>query len=198
MPTGYTACISEGISFRTFVLRCARAMGACIMQRDDPGNEVPQIQEVSPYHDTELQKAKKRLTEAGYMSDEAAAKAAKIRYDSEVLSDNECNNNRKKLKIRYEVMLSQIRAWTPPTKDHYVLKEFMIDQISQSIEWDCKPCNNFSKRKLLSGDEWRAKEMKEASGDIEYHTEERNKEVKRTTERNNWITALYSDMSKYE
>ncbi|KKK60691.1 hypothetical protein LCGC14_3021870, partial [marine sediment metagenome] len=30
MPTGYTACIKDGISFEKFVMQCARAMGACV------------------------------------------------------------------------------------------------------------------------------------------------------------------------
>lgn len=35
MPTGYTADIKDGITFRDFALRCARAFGATIMQRDE-------------------------------------------------------------------------------------------------------------------------------------------------------------------
>jgi hypothetical protein len=36
MPTGYTAAIGEGIEFDKFVMQCARAMGACVMMRDEP------------------------------------------------------------------------------------------------------------------------------------------------------------------
>lgn len=43
MPTGYTAIIEEraDLSFRDFALRCARGMCACVMQRDDPMDELP-------------------------------------------------------------------------------------------------------------------------------------------------------------
>ena len=45
MPTGYTADIYEGndVSFRDFALKCARAFGACIEQRDDDANDKPKL-----------------------------------------------------------------------------------------------------------------------------------------------------------
>lgn len=37
MPTGYTADIKDGIDFKTYAMNCARAFGACVMLRDEPG-----------------------------------------------------------------------------------------------------------------------------------------------------------------
>lgn len=36
MPTGYTAAIKYGITFKEFALDCARNFGACISMRDEP------------------------------------------------------------------------------------------------------------------------------------------------------------------
>jgi len=38
MPTGYTNCIKDGVTFEQFVWKCARAMGALVMMRDEPSN----------------------------------------------------------------------------------------------------------------------------------------------------------------
>ena len=50
MPTGYTAIIEDkpGLTLREFALRCARGMGACIMQRDDNMDEPPKAPEPGP------------------------------------------------------------------------------------------------------------------------------------------------------
>jgi hypothetical protein len=51
MPTGYTAMIEEreDVTFREFALTCARAFGACIMQRDNSLAEPPKPREVDKY-----------------------------------------------------------------------------------------------------------------------------------------------------
>lgn len=45
MPSCYTSDIADGkdVSFNDFVLKCARAFGACIEQRDDNANDKPKL-----------------------------------------------------------------------------------------------------------------------------------------------------------
>ena len=49
MATGYTMDIYDGknVSFEDFCLSCARAFGACILQRDDNTSIKPQLQKAS-------------------------------------------------------------------------------------------------------------------------------------------------------
>jgi hypothetical protein len=59
MPTGYTADIKNGISFKTFAMNCARAFGACVTLRDEPGggDKIPEAFEASTYHAQQVEKA---------------------------------------------------------------------------------------------------------------------------------------------
>ena len=58
MPTGYTIDIYNGkkVTFKDFALNCARAFGACVMQRDDPADEKPKIMPEESYHTKALKK----------------------------------------------------------------------------------------------------------------------------------------------
>lgn len=72
MPTGYTAGVEDGTvtTLREYALTCARGMGACIMQRDDPMNEPPKKQEPTDYHVKWLAEAKEKLVQLAAMSNE--------------------------------------------------------------------------------------------------------------------------------
>src|SRR5690348_5408929 len=86
MPTGYTAEVAEGkvTDFRTFALRCARAFGATIMQRDDPTHDLPKMREESSHHRDELARWQQRYSDLLLMSHEEHAIAAAADYESEM------------------------------------------------------------------------------------------------------------------
>jgi hypothetical protein len=139
MPTGYTADLHDGkqITFEQFVLKCSRAMGAAITQRDEsPEMEIRELTLDDHYVET-VAKSAARLQEAisrpasewEALQDAAIAEAET--YRAKYLADQEA------MRARYEGMLDQVRAWVPPTSEHYGLKKFMIDQITSSIEFDC-------------------------------------------------------------
>jgi hypothetical protein len=68
VATRYTIGVQDGSikDFKTFALRCARAFGAGIMQRDDPMDQPPKkLTEESSYHKTEMKKAEKELYDKG-------------------------------------------------------------------------------------------------------------------------------------
>ena len=51
MPTEYTHYIKDGISFKEFALKCARAFGACITMKEDPMDvEIPKFKPDTYYH----------------------------------------------------------------------------------------------------------------------------------------------------
>ena len=71
MPTGYTEDIYNGkdVTFKDFALKCARAFGACVHQRDDDANDPPKLREPNTgYYEERLKKAKafKKPTKAEY------------------------------------------------------------------------------------------------------------------------------------
>jgi hypothetical protein len=197
MPTGYTSAISDGISFRDFALRCARGMGACIMQKDDPMNEPPKTQEPSSYHIKALAKAEALFEEMKAMSDNDATAKAHEEYKKEIASTEESIRKNIDLLSKYRCMLKQAKDWNPPTGEHVGLKEFMISQIEESIRFDCMSDYYNNKLKTLrpvSAQEWKNERVKEALLDIARHKDEANKEKERTQNRNEWITKLYESL----
>lgn len=199
MPTGYTADIGKGISFREFILRCARGMGACIMQRDDPSNDPPKLQEVSDYHKIKLAEAETTLKEIREMPDDVAEQKAKEESESEIASIEDGIRKNNDLRDKYRAMLSRVEAWQPPTSEHDGLKDFMEQQIKQSIDFDCGGSyyqDQLEKRLPISAHEWKAKHLKNALWNFNYHKDELSKEIERTEARNNWIKRLYESLDK--
>ncbi|MEG5263283.1 hypothetical protein TRP66_03140 [Pseudomonas sp. JDS28PS106] len=192
MPTGYTHDIKDGISFKAFALNCARAFGACITLRDEPGGgeKIPEEFQPSDYHFKALAEARSTLAtlesmtsmECGFKAAEQHDQGERLRLDRlKELAD---------LKQRYEEMLDCARLWSPPTADHAGLKEFMIKQISESIDWDCDTTYYSRPTERLSASEWLECAKSKAMKDIEYHKEHWAAELQRTADRNAWVNAL--------
>ena len=193
MPTGYTEDIYEGkdVSFSDFALKCARAFGACIEQRDDDLNDKPKLIEKTKdsYNIKKLEEAKKwkKPTKAEF---DAYVKKQTAYYNEQIDKQN-------KLKASYQRMLDKANAWTPPTKEHEGLKKFMINQLTESMEFDCS--NDYYQRELnnikqLTYNEY-VKDMRDRNKrDIEYHTNALKEDNERVDTRNAWISALYKSL----
>lgn len=137
MPTGYTADIKDGISFEQFVMNCANAFGACISMRDLPSDTpVPGEFEPSSYHAEQLTAARFRLAFYENMPKADAVVTCMFEYDNaEAARKQHLQENLNTLES-YRGMLSRVRTWPAPSKEHEGLKEFMIEQIVASIESD--------------------------------------------------------------
>lgn len=186
MPTGYTQ--NMNISFNDFVLQCARAFGATITLRDEPMSpDIPEFQP-SDWNTKELAKAQGRLLDLTHMSPVLKASSAAGYNARKYENFLKTTTDDIDLRDKYETMLQKVESWQPPTPDHTKLKEFMVKQLNESIEWDC----NYERETPvpLSAEQWYFQELEKASKDINYHTKEYIKEVKRVNERNAWVSAL--------
>ena len=84
MPTGYTSDIEKGITFNEFTMQCARAFGACISMRDDPGDKpIPKEFKPSTYHIEGIKKAKEKMVQLKKMSLETATQEAGKEFTEE-------------------------------------------------------------------------------------------------------------------
>jgi len=198
MPTGYTEILThKDIPFSVFAMRCARAFGATITMRDDDMS-VPIPEEFKPntrYRDEELKKAQRILDTMPELTiAECEAKAA----DEYNILTNERNNYLKESQTqikRYRVMLKEVIAWKPPTAEHQCLKDFMIEQLTTSMQHDdMAGYYNDNPIIKLDGEAWRRKQIKEASQEIEYQTKEKTGEIERTKSRNEWIKELRNSL----
>jgi len=197
MATGYTAIIAEGdreVSFKEFALGCARAFGALISMRDDPSDTpIPEKFEVDDYHLNELAKAKEALDKARAMTDDEAQALALAAYNDSKTSAIARMAKCMTLKAKYEDMLEKASNYVPPSEDHQEFKNFMIQQLTDSIKWDCDLKyyeKNLKEIKPMSGLEWRALEIKDAKYNVEYHTKKYAEDVDRVNSRNIWVSRL--------
>ena len=141
------------------------------------------------YHIKKIEKAKKWK------------KPTKAEFDAYVKKQidycNEQNEKQLKLKASYQKMLDKVNDWTPPTSEHEGLKKFMIEQLTNSLEFDCS--NDYYQRELnnikqLTYNQY-VKNMRASNKrDIEYHTNELKKDNERVDNRNAWISALYKSL----
>lgn len=192
MPTGYTADIKDGISFETYALNCARAFGACVTLRDEPGGgeRIPDSFEPSDYHAKAAEAARAELAVLDAMTPEECARAASKDYDDTETSRVMRLKHNEDRRSAYEAMLAQVNAWTPPTPDHVEYHKFMREQIEQSIDADCNSSYDRTPTKRVTGEQWAATRREELVRNIEYHGQEHAQEVRRAEQRTAWIQAL--------
>lgn len=192
MPTGYTHDVQSGeiTEFRDFALSCARAFGALVTMRDAPDSApIPDnLEPNTKYHDDEIARNEAILAEITGLSDAKCDARARKQFDKELKCHNERQQERRQHKMRYETMLKKVNKWSAPA-DHMKLKEFMKQQLTESINYDCSDYYD-STPVRLTGEEWRREQLENAASSLEYHRDEREKEIKRTDANNKWLRQL--------
>jgi hypothetical protein len=194
MPTGYTAQIKDGITFKQFIMSCARAFGACVEMREEPADApIPESFSTPSYHQERMDEAKKELALISNISIETAIIEANDAYNKELTRIKKAILESEELEVKYCHMLKQVHAWSPPSPEHVGLKDFMIEQIESSIKHDLMK-DYYEKRlceiKCSSGAQWKKTMIESKVRDIEYYAKEHEEEKSRVESRNSWIKAL--------
>ncbi len=198
MPTGYTHKIADGQSFEDFALGCARAFGACIMQRDDPADEKPKLQESSNYHTQKLLQAKEQLSEFLAMTEAEKLDYGHMCAEEDIFRINERIEKNIALSDKYTAMYMKVLDWVPPSSEHVELKKFMINQLEESKDFDCNNDYNYrelEEAKKASAMDYYNKMLDTINWDISYHSEQAQKETERTNGRNQWVQDLYASLN---
>lgn len=195
MPTGYTAeLMDKGQDFRTFVLRCARAFWACVMQRDDPMTDEPKQVEPSAYYGKSLAEAQAALATLQAMGPDArrhhgiGLRADAIARHREWLATERVEN------ARLSAMQDQVLAWTPPSEEHEGLKSFMLEQIKVSLHDTKYVENEIAKAEAQSPEHFYAEAVKSAEWQLYYAHKHIAEELERVGNRNRWIEQLYGSL----
>ena len=97
--------------------------------------------------------------------------------------------------VQYRDMLRQVNIWTPPTTDHVELRDFMIQQIEDSIEHDGMG-DYYDKNPIIvkTGNQWLISQKASAEWDVNYHAEELGKEAERARDRTQWVGDLRNSL----
>lgn len=199
MPTGYTADVANGkvTELEPFILQCARGMGALITMRDDPWDApIPERLAPSDYHSkklSELRAERDRLRAISPSESQALADAALAKFENDRLNAEQEHTERRN---RYSAMIAKVIAWDGAPEG---IKEFALDQLRQSREFDCsEPFEFYRSAPERDGKIWIAGELLRIEREIEYHAAEDGKERARTDARNAWLAQLRSSLKSNE
>ncbi len=197
MPSGYTADIANDISFKEFAMNCARAFGACIDLRDSPNKEIPEEFTPSDYHLKEIERITKDIEELDSLSEAELKERCEEDY---IESENfRLDRIEKKniLREKYNKMLHTVHSWKV-SSEYDNLKKFMIDQIEQSIEWDCDVSYYSTPKEKVDCYTWYENMRNILIGSLEYHKKEYEEEVERVEKRNQWIKGLRKSLECFD
>lgn len=196
MPTGYTADVQDGkiTEFADFAMACARAFGACVTMRDDPSSaSIPEQFAPSDYSAKALKKATADLAELEAMTPDDRQSAADMANAEAVKSWDDYEAKKAVRAARYEAMLVKVRDWTPPTSEHNGMKEFMVQQLTESIRFDCG--EPYSKRpEPKSVDDWFATALAEANRSVSFYAKAQAEEIERARQRTKWVADLRASL----
>ncbi len=199
MPTGYTAGILEGkvTTFPQFAKQCMRAFGATIHLRDESLDTKYEPMVPSDYHLKVIEIANQSILDAKKLSDDEIVDTRKKQLLDSKIYHLEAIEKAKKATIEMNKILSDVRKWQPPTPDHIAIKDFMIDQIEKTIDFDCKTDYHDKalidvEKELLSinASEIRKQIIEQAKKDLAYHNAENLKEIQRCEKSNKWVSDL--------
>jgi len=196
MPTGYTADVANGevSDFRTFALRCARAFGATILQRDDPANDPPKHKAVGEYYLTAVEAARAEVAGFDAMTVERADRQMRAERTRAVRAHAERAAERTAKRNRYNAMLADVVGWSPPTAEHQGLKDFMVQQLTESRAFDCSGEYDTPPAPLGTASDWLETQRADARRRLARAEESLREEQERCAGANAWIDALYASL----
>lgn len=195
MPTGYTDGVAHGdiVSFKEYALLCARAFGVCISMRDEPlGVPIPFFEENTCLKGM-VESCEKDLRDFLSMNQEEKQVAFQNYVSSGIKRHTKIKEEKITMKYRYVSMLEKAKEFVPPTKDHVEYKQFMIQQLEDSIVWDCDTSYYDAKidsLKNLSFEKWLDETLEEKYNSLKRNKKSLQEDNDRINSRNNWIAKL--------
>lgn len=196
MPTGYTAGIIDGEikTFKQFATLCMRAFGATLHMRDDGLDKVYEPRVPSKYYEDNIAKAKTMLQQANTLPDEAIIQSRyeELEKEKQRLLDH-IAKSKENLKSLNSI-LAEVNSYSPPTFEHTGIKDFMIQQINETIKFDCD--TSYCKNKISEIDielsvtdaaKIRKVLIDKTNKDLYFYTAENAKELQRCAQANKWV-----------
>lgn len=205
MATYYTNKIIDGeiTTVEDFVKICAGEFGVTI-DVGDIGTEPKYVpKKVDSFYGVRIEECKRKLDELGEMSDEEiiANREEELQHGIEI-----CRNKIRLAEKNATTLVNFIKEifdWDPPTKEHYKLKEFMINQLHDTIKHDCdiehfryNLSELYQESFTLDAENIRKTLMTKINDDLKYYVELFERETNRATETNIWAEQLLNSFDK--
>lgn len=187
--------MEKGQSFEEFALRCARAFGALIMMRDDPLDAPIRTFEPSKYYAESIAQHRAELSRLEAMSKSEQENLGLTRKVDALKRMHEWMEKDSAANRRLDEMDVQIRQWTPPTTEHQGLKDFMLEQLKISRNDLSYIANEMAALEAKLPSAYYAEAVASERQGIEYSTQEQQKEITRTRDRNTWVKQLRDSLT---
>lgn len=137
----------------------------------------------------DLREAEEELVVLESLPDAEWERRAAEAYESSVADRERLREKLSALKAKYEDMLVKARRWKPPTRRHPSLKKFMIQQLKESIRFDCPSLESDSPERL-TGSAWKKMELGDARRRVKRAEEKIVEERDRAEQVTAWVRAL--------
>jgi hypothetical protein len=194
MPTGLTADIADGISFKQFALTCARQFGALYFMRDLPMDApIPDQLPVDSYYPARVEEAEDALAELLALTPEQWEAKVQEANATNLKSWEESCARHAALREKYLAMAKQVNAWVPPSPDHVELQNFMRQQIEESIQWDCR---DFPRPEPVSVEQYKVEELGYRERWVKQMKEGARQETENNANRTAWVNALRKSLEE--
>lgn len=199
MPTGLTGSIYEGkdMTLRGFALRCVTQTGfGCSYtgrgEREMPLDKPP-VMQADSYYLKALQQAEEELAMWQELKEEP--EKLQLTYDVYCMGVKMENDGRDKRydekHDRYQAMIDKVTAWEV-TEDYVPLKELMLNQLQDSMKYDCRDKDDRYYDHVAPMDEWLATHIECCQRDIDYYKERIAENEEYVREANEYFKGLYA------
>lgn len=192
MPSAYTAPVESGEikDLNGFAWRCARAFASLIRMRDCSLDASVPL-EVVP--DTRRMEEQLALNQSEVLRLRGLSKPEiQARIDAEhadaVSYYWAAKKKRAAVLTRYAAMRLEVAAWSPPTPDHVGLKDFMLAQLRESEDFDCREPEQV--RAKPSPEAWLADQLEYLERQIHFREERISAERTGCFRATVWLQAL--------
>lgn len=189
MPTGYTAGLKKDTSFKDFTFKCARAFKALNHMEDAPDNAPITLPTKDNRYEKLLKEAKSKLDEFNKLSPTELVILKDDEERAEYAKQTQYNEEKVTLEEIYQSMFRKVRVWVPPTAEHLTLKKFMIQQLEESIKYDCT-IDDKEGIYELSFDAWYKNKLEKLLKDIKFYSEKKEEYEHNYNEDVTWINYL--------
>lgn len=182
MPTGYTAVVQDGASFTEFAQKCAEAF---FHEGMLPKAGEPQ----DTYYEEQLLKYEEELTKLKAMTREEAESFGREKNNSIIKMYEEWLDKDILTHERYDRMLAKVYSWSCPETIE-PLKQFMLKQLLQSIQFDCNEESTLRNIQSLQSTEpidVYELELNSVNRSIEYFKEQIEKQTKARQATQLWL-----------
>lgn len=197
MPTGYTAEILDGKinTFKDFAKKCMRAFGSTIHMRDESLDKKYTPRKVEKYYIESVKECEEKLEELKKANDQFFINKVKDKLKSDYTYTEKRFKEITKNKVILDFILKDAKNWTPPTQDHVGIKDFMIQQLQDTIRYDGD--TEYYETELkeikikmespIDISKIKIEMIEDAEEDLQNAKERLDEEIKRCEEANKWV-----------